>query len=257
MLIDPTTHNDCGGYNHYNWSKNQGLICSSLVAWLLIFFHTRTATDAAQLAALVQMEVKCLVQGYLNDVIRVRCCALTWVVAASLILTSYWSSGTAHAEFSWLKLTERNQWMGCCTEEKKEPNCSCEAGVSFCHYCSFSSLFSFTLQALHSFFFCTQPSLLNELEFSSALRLMDVEIHSPNSLLLLLSTYFHRWVQMDTKPQTGQYWNFFFLWLSEQVFNFPPAKFITAIKRVVYLLVKQTCTVSTCIIQRCVKESFL
>lgn len=153
MLIDPTTHNDCGGYNHYNWSKNQGLICSSLVAWLLIFFHTRTATDAAQLAALVQMEVKCLVQGYLNDVIRVRCCALTWVVAASLILTSYWSSGTAHAEFSWLKLTERNQWMGCCTEEKKEPNCSCEAGVSFCHYCSFSSLFSFTLQALHSFFF--------------------------------------------------------------------------------------------------------
>lgn len=127
--------------------KNQGLICSSLVAWLLIFFQIHT--DAAQLAALVQMEAECLAQGYLNDVIRVRCCALTWVVAASLILTSHWSSGTAHTEFSWLKLTERNHWMGCCTEEKKEPNCSCEARVSFCHYCSFSSLFSFTLQAPH------------------------------------------------------------------------------------------------------------
>lgn len=55
--------------------KNQGLICSSLVAWLLIFFQIHT--DAAQLAALVQMEAECLAQGYLNDVIRVRCCALT------------------------------------------------------------------------------------------------------------------------------------------------------------------------------------
>lgn len=43
------------------------------------------------------------------------------VIAASLILTAYWSGRTAHSEFSQLKRRERSCCMDCCTVAKKGP----------------------------------------------------------------------------------------------------------------------------------------
>lgn len=134
------------------------------------------------------------------------------VIAASLILTAYWSGRTAHSEFSWLKSRERNQWMGCCcTEAKKGPNRSCEARgfrlpLSHSVTIAFSHLFSLSLsrQDTFSFILYSTCTVNNTWVFfsSQTVGYRKPQLKQPPCLL---STCLHRWVQMDTKPQTWQH----------------------------------------------------
>lgn len=78
------------------------------------------------------------------------------------------------------------------------------------------------------------------LEFSSALRLLaEDRAEAPTASLpsqLLLSQMGADGHQTPNMP-TNQ--KLYYLWLSKQVFNLPPAKFISAMKRLVYLLINE------------------
>lgn len=157
-------------------------------------------------------------------------CSLAWVAAASLILTSYWSSVTAHAIFSWLKMSERSHWTGGCTEERKNQTAhvKLEAHVSNCLILSlllFIICFCFHFQGeRHLCFLFTQPSMLSKkLKFSSLLRQVSIE---SNSFFLFLSL---SQMAADGHKAPNRKMNLFYLWLAKKVWNFPSAEFISAI----------------------------
>lgn len=152
-------------------------------------------------------------------------------MAASLIVTAYWSGRTAHTEFSWLKRTEREgnkpHWS---KERTKSAQVKLEASVSPCLVLSPSlSLISclFHSPGEAQFFTQWQPAPLTIIQVSlkTVCRYITASFSSQHFL-------FHRWVQMDTKKTQTRQQELFYLWSSEQVFNFPPAKFISSIKRV-------------------------
>lgn len=127
-----------------------------------------------------------------------------------------------------------------------------EACISLCLILSLLlSLISFLFHSpcKAAFLFFTQPALVTMLEFSSAFRLLAGESCSSSQ---------HSLSQMGAegriKSNMTTQQKLFYSWLSEQVFNSLPTKFISSTKRLVYLLVKETLTVSTCKIERCVTE---
>lgn len=145
--------------------------------------------------------------------------------------------------------------MGCCTKAKKQQttHVKLEACISL-HLILplllslISFLFHSPFKAPFSIFFFSHSTCTvdNTWVFSSS---GIVGCRKPQHFSLLSTADGHKNLNVTTLQKL------LYLRLSEQVFNFPPAKFISSIKRLVYLLIKlRLSVVSTCKIQRCVTQ---
>lgn len=139
------------------------------------------------------MRVMCLGNG----AIRVRCCVSTWVTTEYVILTSHWSKGTAHSEFSWLEsgTNERTAAL-----KGRSAHVKPEASIILVHSCRQDTFIlnqPLPIKSIWVFFSCRNPQFQQPPSTSQLLLWqMGAEGHKTPNMSTL--TLFHIYISYKT-----------------------------------------------------------